>query len=141
MYYRKNKKEFIDYLKTLRPEDWEKKTTSEWTVKDVVAHMIGWEKHDPSIIQQTWQSKQDPWWQEKSDYDEFNKKEVEYYKHYSPQVLIEELEKWQAEVEKTISEIGEENLKKYPDLFGWLFDTSDKNHYEHHLRQIKEVLR
>ena len=38
--------DFVSYLKILKPEDWHKKVNDKWTVKDVVAHMIGWEKGD-----------------------------------------------------------------------------------------------
>lgn len=134
------KKDFLDHLKKLQPEDWVKQATSKWTVKDIVAHMIGWEKHDPQIIQETWQTKELPWWRSEENYDEFNKKEVEFYKEWKPEALIKELELWQNKVTQEIESVGEGNLRGNIELFGWLFDESETSHYAHHLKQIKQAL-
>ena len=42
--------DFITYLRALRPEGWQLKVTDKWTVKDVVAHMVGWERQDPKTL-------------------------------------------------------------------------------------------
>ena len=139
---------FISYLKTLKPEDWSKMVTSKWAVKDVVAHMIGWEKGDVEVIRQTWETKKWPWWFESSDgYDDYNAKFVEFYKNYMPEQLITEWEMWQQKVQEEINKIGEENLKTRPDLFSWLFEgiedtrsTGTDSHYKHHYLQIKKAL-
>lgn len=132
--------DFISYLKTLKPEDWNTMVTSKWTVKDVVAHMVGWEKGDPDAIQKAWTTKQPPWWMGFDNYDEFNQKAVEEYKHFSPAQLIQEWEKWQAHIQHEIERFGEGNLRSRPDLFGWLFDEGEDSHYNHHYKQIKEAL-
>ena len=54
------KADFISYLKTLKPEDWNKKVTDKWKVKDVVAHLIGWERDDTKIIRSIWETKESP---------------------------------------------------------------------------------
>lgn len=82
--------DFISYLKTLKPEDWSKKATDKWTVKDVVAHMVGWEKAVTKIVKSVWETKQEPWFMETDNYDEFNAKMIEYYKNYSPNQLLDE---------------------------------------------------
>ena len=135
-----SKSDFIAYIRTLKPEDWNKKATEKWTVKDVVAHMIGWEKGDPEIIKETWKSKRTPWFYETNEFDEFNKNAVEFYKQYMPEQLIGELGKWQKKVKEDIDSIGEDKLRNRPDLFGWLFDESDDSHYSHHYRQIKNTV-
>jgi hypothetical protein len=134
------KTDFIDYLKQLKAEDWNKMATEKWTVKDVVAHMVGWEKDDPETIKKIWKTRQAPWFMKTDDYDNFNQKAVEFYKNYTPSQLIEEFEKWQNVTQKQIDLIGEEKLRAYPELFGWLFDETDNSHCNHHLRQIKNVL-
>ncbi len=131
--------DFIPYLKTLKPEDWDKMATAKWTVKDVVAHMVGWEKGDAEAIRRAYETKQPPWWVGVKDYDEFNQKSVDFYKNCTSEQLIAEWERWQREVEKEIARIGEDNLKKFPELFSWLSETGDYSHYGHHYRQIKKA--
>ncbi len=138
---------FVEYLKTLKPEDWGKKATSKWTVKDVVAHMVGWERHDVEVIKNSWETKTPPWWKSKNEDDAFNAKWVEYYKDYKPEELVTEWEKWQDAVSNVIANIGSENLRARPDLFDWLFEGVDDNrtngkpsHYKHHYNQVKQIV-
>ncbi|MFC1721449.1 DinB family protein [Patescibacteria group bacterium] len=131
------KKKFLSCIKALSDENWNLMVTDKWSVKDVVAHMIGWEKEDPEAIRLTWKTKQKPWFKKTDDYADFNKSAVDFYKSYRPTELIAELEKWQKRVQETIDQIGEENLRDYPDLFDWLFDESEDSHYADHLKQIK----
>lgn len=109
-------------------------------VRDVVAHLIGWEKGDPEAIRKAWETKEPPWWLKTRNYDEFNEKNVEYYRKYTPVQLIDGLEKYQKQVQEEIDRIGEDNLRAYPDFFGYLFDETDDSHYAHHYRQIVERL-
>ena len=139
--------DFISYLKTLKPEDWNKMATPKWTVKDVVAHMVGWERGDVEEIIRIWETKQPPWWKDNPNYDEFNAKWVEFYKNYTPEQLIAEWEMWQKKVSEEIKKIGYENIKSRPDLFDWLIEDGDNytlyeegSHYKHHLKQIKKAL-
>jgi hypothetical protein len=139
---------FILYLKTLKPEDWNKKATNKWTVKDVVSHMIGWEKGEVQVIKETWETKKWPWWFASVEaYDDYNAKYVEFYKNYSPPLLIAEWEKWQKKVQEQIDRIGENNLKNHIELFYWLFEGVDDSrsdgtdgHYKHHYNQIKKAV-
>ncbi len=130
---------FIEFLKTLRLEDWNKKVTDEWTVRDVVAHMVGWEKESANVIKSIWDNKEKPWFIETENYGGFNKKSVDYYKSYKSEELIKEWEKWQEKVDKEIDQIGEDKLKDCPDLFSWLFEEGEGSHYSKHYKQIKEV--
>lgn len=143
--------QFIKYLKTLPAEDWEKKVTADWDVKNVVAHMIGWDRGDVDAIKTICETKQPPSWKlsgwGKADDDAYNAKWIEYYKDYTPTELIIEWEKWQAEVRALVNFYGEENLRARSDLFDWLFEGVEDNrkdstpgHYKHHYNQLKQVL-
>lgn len=132
--------DFISYLKTLKPEDWQKPVTDKWTVRDVVAHMVGWEKGDPDAISKAWETKQPPWWMTTDDYDKFNQQNVEYYKDFTSEQLISEWQKWQAHIDKEVAKIGEAKLRARPDLFSWVFDEGEDSHYNHHFKQIREAL-
>jgi len=144
--------DFIAYLKTLKPEDWNKKATAKWTIKDVVAHMVGWERRDAEIIPIFWETdKKSPWMSTKEEWDEFNKKWVEFYKNYTPDRLIAEWETWQKRVTEEIDKIGYEKIKARPDLFDWLIEDDNDSkdtytlseggsHYEHHYKQIKKAV-
>ena len=132
---------FISFLKSLEVDDWTKKITDKWTVKDVVAHMVGWKKNDPETILLTWRMKDLPWFYKVQDYGEFNRQSVEYYKDYSPDELIAEWLVLRKIVKKIILDLGEHQLRSRPDLFRWLFNKNEKeSHYSHHLEQIKKVL-
>ena len=144
--------DFISYLKTLKPEDWEKKATEKWTVKDVVAHMVAWERRDAEIIPIFWETKKrEPWMSTIEEWDEFNAKWVEFYKNYTPEELIVEWELWQKKVTEEINKIGYSNIKSQPDLFDWLLEGGEGSsnvftmneggsHYEHHYKQIKKAV-
>lgn len=139
--------DFISFLKTLKPEDWQAMVTDKWSVKDVVAHMVGWEKGDVKGIGQAWQTKTPPWWVDTEDYNNFNAQSVEFYKDFTPEQLIAEWEYWQNQVQKEIDRIGEANLRSRPDLFAWLFegteddrDSGEESHYKHHYNQIRRAL-
>lgn len=145
--------EFIEYLKGLNLEDWGVQVTDKWTVKDVVAHMVAWERRDAEVVPIFWETKKkEPWMSTRKEWDEFNAKWVEFYKNYTPEELIAEWELWQKKVTEEIDRIGYSNIKLQPDLFDWLLEdgegssnifTMNENgsHYQHHLRQIKEILR
>lgn len=136
------KLDFISYLRTLEPDDWDKQVTNRWTVKDVVAHMIGWEKIDPHVIRETWRTKKRPWFYETDDFDDFNKKSVAEYRGYSPGQLMAEWEKSKKSVQAEIDRIGEKKLRAMPSLFGWLFERegTERGHYNHHFQQIKKAV-
>lgn len=139
--------DFIAYLKTLKPEEWQVMVTPKWTVKDVVAHMVGWEKGDVEAIRSIWKTKQPAWWKGQDNFDDFNNQAVEFYKNYTPERLIAEWEMWQKKVGEEIDKIGYENIKSRPDLFDWLFEgiqdnrqDGNESHYKHHYNQIKKAL-
>ena len=71
-------------------------------MKDVVAHMVGWERGDVEEIKRIWETKTPPWWKNDPNYDEFNYKWVGFYKDYTPEQLIAEWEMWQRKVTKEV---------------------------------------
>lgn len=134
--------DFISYLKSLKPEDWDKRVTKSWTVKDVVAHMVGWERINPQVIRETWQTKKRPWFYETDDFDELNRKSVVDYREYTSNQLIAEWEKYQKLTQVEIDRVGEKKLRAEPRLFGWLFNSEEREdgHYNHHYRQIRHAV-
>lgn len=135
--------DFISYLKTLKPVDWDKKVTDQWTVKDVVAHMVGWEKESVRVLKDFLKNgKGNPWFINTDGYDEFNAKLVKHYKNYSTRRLIQEWEKYMGEIEALIDRVGEKRLRGRKDM-QWLFENTEEGyqgHYSHHLKQIEKVV-
>ncbi len=137
--------DFIEFLRKIEPEMWGVRATSKWTVKDVVAHMVGWEKESVKTLREFKENGTDnPWFMKKdADYTEFNDGAVLFYSEYSPEQLLAEWEKLQNELEMLIKNIGEDILRARPDM-EWVFDESKdghEGHYEHHLKQIKEAIK
>ena len=132
--------EFMTYLKTLNPEDWNVKVTDKWTVKNIVAHMIGWEKGFIDVVQAFMRNEKQPWFYDMDQWDKFNEQSIDFYKNYSSADLLAEWEKWQRELRKIIDEFGEERLRAHPKLVKWIFDESQDSHYNEHLNQIKQAL-
>lgn len=122
--------------------------TPQWTVKDVVAHMVAWEKRDAEIIPFFWKTKKrEPWMSVRVEWDEFNRKEVERYKNYTPKQLLDEWRMWQGKVRDEIAAIGADNIKAHPELFDWMITDAGHytlneggSHYEHHYEQINKAL-
>jgi len=133
--------DLISYLKTLKPEDWTKKVTDKWAVKDVIAHMVGWERESVKVLQEFKKNRKgNPWFlKTDTDYEPFNKKSIDFYKSYPPERLLSEWEKLRKEVERYIQEIGEEQLRVRPDM-QWVFDEEIGDHHKHHYRQIKNAI-
>lgn len=128
--------DFLEFLKNLKEEDWAKKINENWTIKDVVAHLVGWEKESARVLKDVWGSEKDPWFLLDGNYEKFNARSVDFYKSYSAEELIREWEKWQGVLEGEIKEIGENNLRQDPKM-NWVFD---EEHYKYHLDQIKSSL-
>ncbi len=108
-------------------------------MKDVLAHLAGWEKEVARELLKTWGSENEAWFMSVSNYDEFNEGIRRFYESYSPDQLIMELEKWQKVLEDEIREIGETNIKNKPDM-EWVFDEGGEPHFEHHVKQMKKAL-
>jgi hypothetical protein len=141
MNYEKITKEFFELLEDLNERDWEIKVNQNWTIKDVISHLVGWEKESCNALQESWTFKKEPWFLKTDDFSKFNETSVNNYKDYSKEMIIKEWKYWQYMLNKMIEEIKEKNLKKYPELFSWVFDEGENSHYLKHLNQIKKVLK
>jgi hypothetical protein len=132
-------KEFFELLENLQPEELDKKIGKR-TIKEVIAHLVGWEKEAFERLDETWRTKEKPWFLKTDNFDEFNEKSIENYKNFTPEQLLNEWKKWQKKLDDKIEEIGEDKLREDMELFDWVFDEGDENHYLEHLNQIKKVL-
>lgn len=131
---------FLSYCESLTPEDWKKLVNETWTVRDVIAHIVGWEKEAYYELLKAWQSKKEPWFLTTEDYSDFNRRSVEEYKSFSPRQLLQEWRTWQEKLDKAIFAIGESNLRSEPELFSWVFDEGEGSHYKHHFEQIRRAV-
>ena len=64
----------LAFFRNLKPEDWDKRVTDLWTVKDVLAHLVGWEREVALEFRRTWGTDKKPWFVAIDDYNDFNKK-------------------------------------------------------------------
>lgn len=89
--------DFLSFCKTLRPEDWQKRVNKGWTVKDLVAHMVGWEKEVAIELPKAWAKGEKPWFLLADNYDDFNdfnSQSVAVYRNFSNDELLAEWGKW-----------------------------------------------
>ena len=115
--------DFIALLKTLSPEEWQKPVDESWKVKDIIAHMVGWEEECAKLLLEIWKTKTPPWFAISLEGDDpFNKKSVDKFGRFSNEQLISEWEKWIERGKEEVEKIGEENMRANPDLFGWWFE-------------------
>jgi len=135
-----NNKNTPDFFKNLKESDWRIPVTKKWKVKDVLSHLIGWERECAKELVKVFETRSKPWFMATDNYDEFNEKIYQEFKDYSPRVLISELEKWQGILEDGIKKFGEDKIRQMSDM-GWVFDEGDDPHFEHHLSQIKKALK
>lgn len=110
-------------LNNLKPQDWNTKVDDQWTVKDVIAHLVGWERESAIQLPQIWSTKNKPWFTETSNYDEFNKKSVEQFSKLTSEELLNEWETWSVKLaeESMAREVQEElQLIMKPEDFTYL---------------------
>ncbi|NTU46158.1 VOC family protein [Candidatus Roizmanbacteria bacterium] len=138
--YKNVVEECVAFLKTLSSEKWEIQVDDNWTVKDIVAHLINWEGEVMKVLPEVWKSGVQPWFMDTGEYEEFNQQAVEKYRSVPPQNLIEVWEKIEAQLQQKIQMIGEEKLNARRNEFDWVFDDDEKSHVLEHLYQIKMAL-
>ena len=135
----------IAFFQGLKPEDWNKEVNPKWTVKDVLSHLVGWEREVVLELSKTVMEGRQPWFMLTEQYDKFNKKIFEEYKNYTPLQLLEEFKKWDCAWEEEIDKIGEEKIRASAHA-SWVFDEignngeDEQSHFEHHIQQIRSVL-
>lgn len=129
--------QFIKFLKNLNQNDWKTLVDHNWTIKDVVAHLVGWEKECAMLLPVLWSQKKRAWFLDTEDYSDFNKRSVDHYKDFTSEELLSEWNKWVSALDEEIKRIGDEKLKNRPELFDWVFD---EDHYLEHFEQVKKIL-
>lgn len=129
----------LDFFKSLKPEDWDKPVTEKWKVKDVLSHLVGWNKEVLRDFREVLKTGEEPWFATTEDYGEFNDKIFEEYKNESPEQLLSQMERWERELGEEIEKAGEAELRKRPDM-EWLFDEGEDSHSAHHIAQVKKAL-
>ncbi len=134
--------EEIEFFNNLKEKDFYISVSKKWKVKDVLSHLVGWEREVLFEILNVFEKGNNPWFLLTDDYNKFNDKIYEEFKNYSPKKLIKELDKWNKEIEKAIKNIGEEKIKKSIHS-SWIFDKDrgGNSHFKEHIKQIKKILK
>ncbi|MFH0852521.1 MAG: hypothetical protein V1845_02880 [bacterium] len=130
----------ITFFKTLKESDWKVSVTKKWQVKDVLSHLVGWERECANELEKVFETGKEPWFMSTDNYDKFNDRIYREFENYSPVALISELEKWQVILEDNIQKFGENKIRQRPHM-SWVFDEGDEPHFEHHINQVKDALK
>src|SRR3989344_447983 len=133
--------DIIKFFRSLNLEDWTQKVTDKWTVKDVLSHLVGWDREVVIELRKTFENGTEPWFMKTDDYTEFNEKIYSEFRDILPEELLSELEKWEKEWKNEIKNIGEDKIRQREHV-SWVFDEDegDESHFEHHINQVKKVL-
>ncbi|MCX6785073.1 MAG: hypothetical protein NTV81_04060 [Candidatus Komeilibacteria bacterium] len=51
----------INFFKNLKPSDWDVLATKKWRVKDVLAHLVGWEREVAKALVRVFEAEEKPW--------------------------------------------------------------------------------
>jgi len=128
----------ITFFKNIKEGEWDIQVTKKWRVKDVLAHLIGWDREVVKELINVFNNGAEPWFMLTDNYNEFNEKIFQEFKNYSPAELLIELEKWENDLDRKIKEIGEDKIRQRN--MDWVFDEEENSHFEHHMKQIEKVL-
>jgi len=129
----------LEYFKNLKPEDWDKPVTEKWRVKDVLSHLVGWEREVAVELPKYFETKVNPWFMETDDYSDFNRRIQGEFSGHSPEALLAELAKWGKVRDTEIERLGEANIRKMPHM-DWIFDEGAEPHFDHHIAQVRSAL-
>jgi uncharacterized protein (TIGR03083 family) len=132
--------DYISYLQSLSSEDWQKPATGKWTVKDVLSHLVGWEREVALTFMNTWKTKQDPWFIVNEDYDSFNDKVQAEFADWKPSDLLQEWKKWQDNLNNQIKEVDEDEFNVRRNNLSWMTDEGEHSHTDWHINQIKKAV-
>lgn len=129
--------QLTEYLEKITLDNWYTKVNKEWTVHDVLAHLIGWVEIDIASLQRIWETKKLPWREKDFDVNHYNKKVVEKYSSTSPEQLLQRWRDVLKEREKQIELVGRKKIESDKDLFYWLFEDGNSGHTYKHYKQIR----
>lgn len=133
---------FVQSLKELDEEKWNSPIAEgKWTVRDVIAHMMLWDKYFlEEAIQKI--TNHQPLTAKHLDFDEFNRKAVDYAKEQGQQEIIDAAIQYRNELLRQLDSISEEDFAKehkdgdgnpfsaYYYLIGFI------PHDQHHMEQL-----
>jgi hypothetical protein len=131
--------EIIEFCQKLDRSDWAKMATKSQTVKDIFAHLVGWQREVVLELRKTWNSKKQPWFGLTSDYDDFNARIRNEFNATKPEDLITEFKRWDLALDQEINEIGENQLRAKPEA-DWVMDEGEDSHFLNHFLQIKKAV-
>lgn len=129
----------LDFFTGLKESDWHLQVTDEWAVKDVLSHLIGWEREVVTGLKTVFKTGETPWFMLTRDYKDFNEKIYRTFKDSEPEILLSEFKRWREALVRTVEEIGEEKIRSRPHM-KWVFDEGGEPHFAHHIKQIKKAL-
>jgi hypothetical protein len=128
----------LNLFESLSYKEWEIKTDSNYTIKELLAQAVAWEEEFAVCLRDSWQTKEKPWFLKTNKYEEFNKAAIRKYQSYNSKELIE---RWRFVIkvlDSEIRDIGVGNLRVKQELFNWIFDLD--NSYLKYLNKIKKAL-
>lgn len=123
---------FLRVIKQLEPEKRSQAGVSgHWTPKDVISHLIGWDKSLQEFITAPDEFDPEPLY----DIDTFNAKSVSERQHQSWKETIDELQSSYIDLEKAIITVTAE-MQIYERVSGWV--KGRREDYEFHTGQVEE---
>jgi len=132
--------DLISYLENLSEEELNIIVFDQWTVKDIVSHLIGWNEEASKVLPEVWISGETPWFMNIDNYDSFNQSFVDKYKPYSGKEILKMFKESEDMFNTVVKEIGEDRLRAHGKKYDWVFDEGEDNHYLEHFKQIKEAV-
>ncbi len=107
----------------------------EWTLKDVMAHIIGWDREAVSRFEQFLLGAAEDL---SYDIDSFNQRWVNEFNSFSRDQVLEELRSGQEQLQQLCSDIDREHILRDARYCEWLEALRD--HYRHHTGQLGHEL-
>lgn len=136
----KKYKDTINFFKNIKDLDWNIFVNKKWKVKDVLAHLVGWEREVTKELLNVFEKERKAWFVLTDDYSKFNNEIYKEFKNYSPKNLLTEYIKWEDILSKNIKKMGEEKIRKRKDMT-WVFDEGENSHFEYHIKQVKDAFK
>jgi len=126
---------YINFFQVIKQLDPDKRrqsgVTGDWSPKDVISHLVGWDKALQGFIVNPDGFDPNPLF----DINTFNAKSVSKRQHQSWEETIDELQSSYIDLEKAIATVTAE-MKIYERVSGWL--KGRREDYEHHKKQMEE---
>jgi hypothetical protein len=127
--------EFIKVVKIINPGLQQQKDPGKnWSSKDVLAHIIGWEDE---VLKQFQAFLVNPNVDDTYDIDSFNENSVSLRKNKTWNENIEELKSIQEELSDFISALSQKDIDAEDRFSEWVGVLID--HYKHHMSQLQKL--